>query len=270
MKNETKKYLDLAVAAALKGGAVIKKGFTGRGGSESQRVKFKGFANPVTKFDHDSEQTIVDMIRKAYPKHSILAEETNTSEGTEPVRWVIDPLDGTVNFTHGIPYVCVSIGVEIDGVIEAGVIYNPMLDELYTAQTGRGAFLNGKKIKVSSLSDPAKSLIVTGFPYEREGRTVILTQTLAKINQKFTGFRRLGSAAMDMAYVACGRFEAFYEENLKPWDTAAGKVLLEEAGATVTDYYGKPYSIYGKTILASNGRLHKEMLGVLKNIRSPK
>lgn len=270
MKNESKKYLELAIAAAHKAGAVIRKGFA-QAGSDSQKVSFKGFANPVTKFDHESEEIIAGMIRKKYPGHSILAEEGATSDGSEPVKWIIDPLDGTVNFTHGVPFVCVSIGVEVEGRIVAGVIYNPVLEELYTAISGGGAFLNGKKIRVSAQDDPAKSLVVTGFPYEREGRIGSLTDTLGRVNGKFTGFRRLGSAAMDMAYLACGRFEVFYEENLKPWDTAAGKVLLEEAGAIVTDYSGKPYSVYGKTILATNGQktIRDEMLEILKHVQPP-
>lgn len=259
-------YLKLAVECAQLGGKIIKKGFT-----KEKTVKYKSFANPVTEFDHESERVIADRILKNFSSHSILAEEnySSKSRGTDEIRWVIDPLDGTVNFTHGIPYVCVSIGVEIAGKIIAGVIYNPILEELYYAVAGQGAFLNKKKIHVSKGSDPARSLVVTGFPYEKEGRVDSLLRTLGNITEKFTGFRRLGSAAMDMAYVARGKFEAFYEENLKPWDTAAGKILIEEAGGKITDYYGKPYSIYKKTVLATNGYLHKEMLSILKEVKAP-
>lgn len=260
-------YLKLAVECAFLGGKVIEKGFY-----REKNVKYKSFANPVTEYDHESERVIVDRILKNFSSHSILAEEnySGKSRGTDEIRWVIDPLDGTVNFTHGIPYVCVSIGVEIAGKVIAGVIYNPILDELYHAVAGQGAYLNKKRIHVSKVSDPGKSLVVTGFPYERDGRIDSLMSTLGVITEKFTGFRRLGSAAMDMAYVARGNFEVFYEENLKPWDTAAGKVLIEEAGGKLTDYYGKPYSIYKKTVLATNSTtLHKEMLSILKTVKTP-
>ena len=261
-------YLKLAVECAQLGGKIIKKGFTAE-----KNVRFKSFANPVTEFDHESERVITDRILKNFSSHSILAEEnySDNVNKSDEIRWVIDPLDGTVNFTHGIPYVCVSIGVEIAGKIIAGVIYNPILDELYTAVAGGGAWLNKKKIHVSKTADPAKSLVVTGFPYEREGRIPSLMATLGQLTSRYTGFRRLGSAAMDMAYVARGNFEVFYEENLKPWDTAAGKILIEEAGGKITDYYGKPCSIYKKTILATNGSsLHKDMLTILKDVKEPK
>jgi myo-inositol-1(or 4)-monophosphatase len=262
--NHIEKFLKLAVECALMGGDIVRKGF-----HQDKDISFKSFANPVTEFDHASEKRIVETILKRFPDHSILTEEGLSSKGSSEVQWIIDPLDGTVNFTHQIPFVCVSIGIEIDGRILAGVIYNPVLDEIYSAYKGNGAYLNKKRIFVSKTGDTDKSLLVTGFPYEREGRQDYLIAPLKKINEKFQGFRRLGSAAMDMAYTARGSFEGFYEENLKPWDTAAGKVLIEEAGGRITDYQNHEYSIYQKTIVASNGLIHNEMLAFLNHIPSP-
>jgi myo-inositol-1(or 4)-monophosphatase len=263
-KNNIEELLKLAVRCAFTGGEIIRNGF-----HREKNITLKGFANPVTEFDNESEKRIVGAILKKFPAHSILTEEGLSSKGSADIKWIIDPLDGTVNFTHQIPFVCVSIGIEIEGRIEAGVIYNPILDEIYTAVKGSGAFLNKKKISVSKTASPGKSLLVTGFPYEREGRQDYLIAPLKKINENFQGFRRLGSAAMDMAYTARGSYEGFYEENLKPWDTAAGKVLIEEAGGRITDYQNHEYSIYHKTIAASNGLIHDELLAFLKDIPSP-
>lgn len=262
--NKNHEYLNLAVRCAKIGGKVIKKGFR-----QSKHIELKGFGNPVTEFDQESERKIVETIRAKYPAHSILTEEKLSSKGSAGIQWIIDPLDGTVNFTHQIPFVCVSIGVEVDGVVVCGVVYNPVLGECYTAVKGEGAFLNGRRISVSKIADSAKSLLVTGFPYEKEGRHESLTQTIKTINQRYTGFRRLGSAAMDLAYVARGSFEGFYEENLKPWDTAAGALLVEEAGGMVTDYYGGQYQVYKKTILATNRLAHEGMTDFLKTVKEP-
>ncbi len=262
--NSFGQFLKTAVTSALKGGEIVRRGF-----HREKTVDYKSFANPVTEYDRESERVVADTILKRFPDHSILAEEGRVSEGASGVRWIIDPLDGTVNFTHRVPFVCVSVGVEADGVMVAGVIYNPILGELYTVVRGGGAFLNKKQIRVSAKSEPAHSLVVTGFPYELSGRVEILTRTLAEIQTVFAAFRRLGSAAMDLAFVARGSFESFYEENLKPWDTAAGWLLVEEAGGRVTDYSGNPYAISANTILASNGPLHNRMLSILKTVPVP-
>ncbi len=259
-----KEFIKLAIRAAVKGGEIIKKGFY-----IDKNIEYKGFSNPVTEFDMESERIIVDCILKKYPNHSILAEEKLTSKGLDDVKWIIDPLDGTVNFTHQIPFVCVSIGIEIEGSIKAGVIYNPVMDELYQAVKDCGAYLNKKRIGVSKISDKGKSLIVTGFPYDRGDRTDSLIQPLKEILPEYCGFRRLGSAAMDMAYVARGSIEGFYEEKLNPWDTAAGKIIVEEAGGRVTDYYGKDYSIYGRTIIATNSLIHDGLVNIMKHVSEP-
>ena len=267
--NSLDQYLKIAFAAAEKGGKIIRKGFFA-----DKNIEYKSFANPVTEFDRASEEAVVSTILKKFPTHSILAEENLTSVGSAAVKWIIDPLDGTVNFTHQIPFVCVSIGIEVDGIIKAGVIHNPIMEETYYASAGGGAHLisracGKKQLRVSRIAEKAKSLLVTGFPYEREGRHDFLLQPLKTINMQYTGFRRLGSAAMDLAYVARGSFEAFYEENLKPWDTAAGKILVEEAGGKITDYSGNPYSVYTKTLVASNGLIHDSVLDFTRGILPP-
>ncbi|MCX7821333.1 MAG: inositol monophosphatase [Brevinematales bacterium] len=264
-----KQFLKVAIESALKAGKIIEKGFY-----SIKDVKYKSFANPVTEFDIASEDLIVSNISKHFKTHSFLAEENYSKQTKESYVWIIDPIDGTVNFTHQIPFVAVSIALEIEGDVKVGVVYNPILGELYTAIKGEGAYLSSSKFKnkrlyVSTEDDPAKSLIVTGFPYEREGRIDYLTEPIKTINRNFTGFRRLGSASIDLVYVARGSFEAFYEENLKPWDTAAGVLIVSEAGGKITNYYGENYDIYQKTIVASNGLIHDKVLDFTKNIPSP-
>jgi len=264
-----KSFLNVAFKAAKTGGDVIRKGFF-----NLKDVKYKSFANPVTQYDIESEKRIVEIILKNFKNHSILTEEILSTERKNEFTWIIDPLDGTVNFAHQIPFVAVSIALEIEKDIKVGVIYNPVLEELYYAIKGKGAYFcsgkfKNKQIYVSNISEPSKALLVTGFPYERGGRIEYLAEPIKIINKKFTGFRRLGSAALDLAYVARGSFEGFYEENLKPWDTASGFLIVKEAGGKVTDYYGEEYSIYKKTIVASNGIIHDEILSFTKNIPSP-
>ncbi len=257
-------YLKFAVSCASKAGKIIKKGFF-----SEKDVVFKSFANPVTEFDKASEALIVDMIAKKFPSHSILTEEGLSRQKESDVKWVIDPLDGTVNFTHRIPLVCVSIGIEIEGKIKAGVVYNPLWNEWYWALENGGTFLNNKRIFVSQTRDKTKALLVTGYPYESEGRIEYLLDPLRDITRSYTGFRRLGSAAIDMCFVARGSFDGFYEENLKPWDTAAGKIIIEEAGGKLSGYSGDEYNIYKKTIVATNGLLHNDVLELVKNIPNP-
>jgi len=259
-----KEYLEFAKNCAIESGKIIRKGFFA-----PKRVSYKGFGNPVTEYDKASEKLIVSRIKKNFPDFSILTEEGLSVNKDSKNKWIIDPLDGTVNFAHCIPFVAVSIALEIEGEILLGVVYNPILNEIYYASKGKGAFFNGRKIKVSSVSEPSKALLVTGFPYERKGRIEYLLSPIREIYKKFTGFRRLGSAAVDMCYVARGSFEGFYEENLKPWDTAAGKIIVEEAGGRISDYSGNDYNIYMKTIVASNGIIHPHILQILKNIPEP-
>ncbi|MBI3189851.1 MAG: inositol monophosphatase [Ignavibacteriales bacterium] len=219
--------------------------------------------NLVTEVDKRSEEMIVEIIKKHFPSHEILAEERG-SQGSSKTKWIIDPLDGTTNFTHGLPVFCVSIGVEHEGEIICGVIYDPNLDEMFTAEKGKGAFLNGKRIKVSQTQTLNKSLLVTGFPYNIIENPNHAVERFVNFLMKAQAVRRMGSAAIDLAYIACGRYDGFWEVALNPWDMAAGMLLVHEAGGKVTDFMGGDFSIYQKEILASNGIVQDEMISVLK------
>jgi myo-inositol-1(or 4)-monophosphatase len=226
----------------------------------------------VTQVDKRNEQVINDAIHAKFPDHLFLGEETAThSETRDPkpgtrVKWVVDPVDGTVNFAHGLPIWCVSVGVEVDGVVECGAIYNPNLKELFTAQRGHGAFLNGQQIHVSKQVNARQGLYVTGFPYN-------VDENPDNVIQQFVGFlsrgllvRRLGSAALDLAYVACGRFDGFWEVGLSPWDSSVGQLLVREAGGRVTHYDGTDYNIYRKSIVATNGLQHQMILDIIADV----
>ncbi len=232
------------------------------------RIDFKGEINLVTEADRLSEEIITSRIQNLFPDHDIMAEEcTNITRGSE-YKWIIDPLDGTTNYAHGHPVFCVSIALQRMGEVILGVIYNPMLEELFVAERGEGAFLNGREIHVSSTRRLAEGLVATGFPYDvREN----CRDALAYFNEmipKAQAIRRAGSAALDLAYLAAGRFDGFWELRLKPWDTAAGWVLVEEAGGVVTDFNGKPYCLESPYIVASNRRIHEELMKVLDQASS--
>jgi myo-inositol-1(or 4)-monophosphatase len=230
-------------------------------------VSKKGDINLVTDADLASEKYIVEKIRSRYPKHHILAEESGESnaviDGDKRWKWIIDPLDGTTNYAHGYPCFCVTLALEHDGEIVVGVTFDPTRDETFSAEKGQGASLNNKKIRVSNTEKLSEALIVTGFPYnfaERDNFAQHLTDFLLKSR----GVRRDGSAAIDMAYVACGRFDGFWEEGLNPWDVAAGVLFIEEAGGRVSYYDDSKFSIYKPPICASNGLIHHEMLDILR------
>jgi len=224
--------------------------------------------NLVTEIDKRSEEIIIDIIKKHYPNHAILAEESGT-EKSKPseYKWIIDPLDGTTNFTHGLPVFCISIGIEFNDEIISGVVYDPNNDELFVAEKGRGAFLNGKRIRVSEKSTLNQSLLVTGFPYNITENPDHAIEHFINFLMKAQAVRRMGSAAIDLAYVACGRFDGFWEVALNPWDMAAGAILVTESGGMMSDFSGNKFSIYQKQLLASNGLIHEEMLKVIKNIK---
>ncbi|MFY9270870.1 MAG: inositol monophosphatase family protein, partial [Candidatus Manganitrophaceae bacterium] len=198
------------------------------------------------------------------PDHQILAEEGHDRTGASPYRWVIDPLDGTTNYTHHFPFFCVSIGVEIKGKVHLGVVFDPVRNELFFAEKGKGAFLNGRPIRVSAVRALRESLLVTGFVREVQTDPVNFDPFI-NFTMRVQGVRRTGSAALDLCYVACGRFDGFWELKLHPWDTAAGSIILTEAGGRLTDFSGKGYSIYDKEMLASNGKLHRQMIDVLQS-----
>ena len=229
-------------------------------------VSKKGDINLVTEADLASEALIIERIKSYYPKHSILAEEAGNAVvigGENTWKWIIDPLDGTTNFAHGYPCFCVTIALEHDSEIVLGVTYDPTRDEMFAAERGRGATLNGKPIRVSETEALSEALIVTGFPYDFKRRDDF-ARHLTRFLVESRGVRRDGSAAIDMAYVACGRFDGFWEEGLNPWDMAAGLLLIEESGGQVSGYGGSKFNIYEPPIVASNGLIHGQMLDVLR------
>ncbi|MBI3005615.1 MAG: inositol monophosphatase [Ignavibacteriales bacterium] len=220
--------------------------------------------NLVTEIDKKAEELIIRRIRNRYGSHDFLGEESGGNQSASEYRWIIDPLDGTTNFTHGLPIYCVSIGLEFRGELRVGAVYDPTLDELFSAEKGKGAFLNGKRISVSTTSKLVESLLVTGFPYDVRENADKLLPHFNNFLMEAQAVRRLGSAALDLCYVACGRFDGFWEAALNPWDMAAGVLILEEAGGKFTDLRGFPSTIYRKELLVSNGALHDQMLEVLK------
>lgn len=229
-------------------------------------INKKGDINLVTEADLASEALIIERVQSYYPRHSILAEESGEAVvkgGDSTWKWIIDPLDGTTNYAHGYPCFCVTLALEHNSEIVIGVTYDPTREELFAAEKNQGATLNGKPIRVSAAEKLSESLVVTGFPYDFKSRPNF-GRHLTDFLLSSRGVRRDGSAAIDMAYVACGRFDGFWEEGLNPWDVAAGYLLIEEAGGQVTFYDGSAYSIYRPPIVASNGLIHKQMLDVLK------
>ena len=229
--------------------------------------KGEGKRDLVTEADKQSEQIIIDAIRSRYPDHRILAEEGTSTGGEGAIRWIVDPLDGTTNFAHRYPLYCVSIAVEFDGEPVVGVVYAPYMDELFVAVKGGGATLNGAAIRVSPVNELIGGLLCTGFPYRLDGPTNNLTNW-GNFVLRTQATRRDGAAALDLCYVAAGRFDGFWELNLQPWDMAAGALLVAEAGGMISDPYGNPFRVAGNDILASNGHLHTAMLDVLAMSRN--
>jgi myo-inositol-1(or 4)-monophosphatase len=252
--------LNFAIETARMAGGLLLEKF-----GKKINVSMKGDINLVTEADLASEKLIIDRIRSHYPQHSILAEESGEAViigGANKWKWIVDPLDGTTNFAHGYPCFCVTLALENEGRIVIGVTYDPTRNELFAAEKGQGASLNNKPIRVSAAQKLADSLIVTGFPYDFKQRENFARHLTTFLLQS-RGVRRDGSAAIDMAYVACGRFDGFWEEGLNPWDVAAGLLLIEEAGGRVSYYDNSPFSIYTPPICASNGTIHDEMIAVL-------
>lgn len=223
----------------------------------------EGVNNLVTEADHASEKAILSVIQKKFPDHQILAEESGKLVQDSTYKWIIDPIDGTVNFAQGIPLNCVSIGIEYEGEIILGAVYNPHLNEFFLAEKGKGATLNEKPIRVSNKTETIKSCLVTGFPYTYINEPNGPIEVFERFVRKGVSVRRLGSAAIDLCWVACGRLDGFFEQKLEPWDSAAGYLIVEEAGGKVTDFTGQKYSVYQHKILATNGKIHGEMLEVI-------
>jgi len=249
----------IGIAAAYEGGRVLNDHL-----GKLVQIHKKGRIDLVTEADIGSEECIKTTIKKAFPDHSILAEESGMQAGQADCRWIIDPLDGTTNYAHQLGLFAVSIAFALNDEIIIGVVLNPLSGELFVAAQGQGATLNGRPIGVSDTSTVDESLLVTGFPYAHQ---TIIDQLMARFKNCLKGsqgVRRLGSAALDLCFVACGRFEGFWEQELKPWDTAAGQLIAREAGATVTNFSGSDFTIEQKEILATNGQIHAAMLALLE------
>jgi len=258
-KNE---LLSTAVKAAKAGGRVLKRYFSG-----GFRIDYKGEMDLVTEADREAEAVIIKTIRSSFPHHGFLAEESGEhaakhSQGEE-YKWIIDPLDGTTNFAHSFPMFCVSIGLEFRDEIILGVVFDPVRKELFAAEKEKGARLNGELIHISQMALLDRSLVVTGFAYDIRRTSENNLDHFKNFALRTQGVRRLGSAALDLCYVAAGRFDGFWELKLLPWDTAAGFLIADEAGATITDFSNQSYAIYKKEIVASNGKIHNEMIHVL-------
>jgi len=245
--------LEVAISAAKEAGEVLRGAF-----GKEQAVRHKGEVDIVTEADEQAEGVIKEILLGAFPSYGMLAEEGGRLAGHENARWIVDPLDGTTNYAHGLPIFCVSIALERAGEVVLGVVHDPMREETYVAQRGEGATLNGEPIRVSGTDEMIAALMVTGFPYDREevSAAVELFGRFAMVTQSM---RRLGSAALDLCYVASGRLDGYYERGVYAWDVAAGALMVEEAGGRVTDYRGSELDLGGREIVASNGALHPAM-----------
>jgi len=252
-------FKPVAVLLAKKAGLLLKSKL-----GQKRVVSYKGAVNLVTEMDYQSENLIVSNLSRLFPHHNILAEEKTIRKSHSPFRWVIDPLDGTTNYAHGYPIFCVSIALEKSGEVILGVVYDPNRDELFTAEKEKGACLNGKKIGVSQVTKLSRSLLATGFPYDLRESPANNFDHFHNFALRVHAVRRAGSAALDLCYVASGRFDGFWEMKLGPWDIAAGSLIVKEAGGKITDFWGQKLNLTGQHIVASNGKIHREMITVLK------
>jgi myo-inositol-1(or 4)-monophosphatase len=252
---------DVAVAAAHSAGELMRSRINSIG-----EVRHKGLVDLVTDVDVQSEQLVSQAILAAFPTHAILGEEGGAREGSDPgYRWIIDPLDGTTNYAHGMPLFCVSIGFEVDGRLALGAVYAPMQDELFVAEAGKGATLNGQPIHVSETSELRQAMLATGFPYDRSELPRAL-RGFEAFSWKSQAVRRLGSAALDLCYVACGRIDGYWEHVVRPWDLAAGALLVLEAGGTLSGTDGSTFNVDAGQVLATNSRLHAAMSEALAGL----
>ena len=251
-------FKKVAINAALKAGGYIRKNI-----GRAKDVHYKGEINIVTDIDKKAENIIINTIKHAYPSHNFLAEEGTYAKKDSKFTWVIDPLDGTTNFLHGFPVFCVSIALEHKGKPLVGVVYDPTRNELFYAEKGRGAFLNKKKVHVSGIANIKRALLATGFAYNVKSAKDDNISRFARFIKASQAVRRAGSAALDLCYIASGRFDGFWELGLHPWDAAAALLIVQEAGGKVTRFDGSKYSIYDKEILASNSKIHSQMTKIL-------
>jgi myo-inositol-1(or 4)-monophosphatase len=250
-----KQLLEFAVELAFESGRIQKRRI-----AETHSIHHKGEINIVTDVDVECQERIMELIASRYPEDEIIAEEKENTFGSRKNRWIIDPIDGTTNYAHSYPFFCTSIAYEVKGEILCGVVYNPIFDELFFARKGEGAFLNGQPLAVSPTHRMKDALLVTGFPYDLNNSHENNINHFTTFLYKAQAVRRDGSAALNLCYLAAGRFDGYWELKLNPWDTAAGLLIVEEAGGKVTDFDGKPFDIYRGQVAASNGILHEEML----------
>jgi myo-inositol-1(or 4)-monophosphatase len=251
--------LEAAVELAAEAGAILREGY-----GRLHAPEHKGRIDLVTEYDRRSEALLIEGLKRRFPDHALLAEESGEHSASGRVRWIVDPLDGTTNFSHNYPFFAISIAAEIDGVPACGVVFDPVRQECFAAARDQGATLNGRPIRVSSIERVEDALLVTGFPYDVREHPERSLPAFEAFLTRAQGIRRDGSAALNLAYLAAGRFDGFWEAQLSPWDMAAGVLIVREAGGRVTDYDLEPFGLDRKRILASNGRLHDEMSRVLK------
>lgn len=254
----TSEYLKFAETIAREAGELLKKELP-----KEHRIDFKGKIDIVTEVDRMSEELLVRRIRQGFPRHDIMTEESAGFQCSSTYRWIIDPLDGTTNYAHGYPVFCVSVALEIAAEIRCGAIYNPMAEEMFTAEKDGGAFLNSRRLNVSTTEELSRSLLATGFPYDiRESKDNNINYFIGMALQA-QAIRRAGSAALDLAYVAAGRVDGLWELKLRPWDTAAGWLMVMEAGGMVSDLDGHGYGLASPHIVATNGKIHGKMITAL-------
>jgi len=264
MTDDAAKFLSAAWEAANAAGALLRESW-----QQPKDIAYKNPIDLVTSVDRKSERTIVEILQRAFPSHSILAEEETTVTGTQNShRWIIDPLDGTTNFAHSYPHFAISIALEIEGEVFLGLVYDPLRQECFRAVRSRGATLNGQRMRLSDTRELDKSLLATGFPYDRRDHADEYLNCFKAFLMRTQGIRRNGAAALDLCYVACGRIDGFWEAKLRPWDIAAGSLMIKEAGGTLSDFSGNPFSIWGDETLASNGAIHAEMVRVARAFAS--
>ena len=259
---EKREMLTLATRLAHEAGQLLKSKI-----AEVRHVEYKGEIDIVTDADKMAETLIISQLQQLLSTHDIISEESPATNRGSQFRWIIDPLDGTTNFAHGYPIFCVSIALEVAGVVEVGVVYNPMLDEMFSAIAGEGAFLNNERIHCSGEDSLNRSLLATGFPYDIRTNSDNNLKTFSTMAKRVRAIRRAGAAALDLAYLAAGRFEGFWELRLKPWDMAAAVLLIREAGGFVSDLRGEQFALTSPHILASNGIIHAQLLAVIQEAR---
>lgn len=254
---------EVAISSAIQAGKILRENI---GKITADDVEDKRPFDYVTKIDRACEQLIISAINEHFPDHEILAEESGENYNNNAYRWIIDPLDGTTNFIHGNPHCSISIAFQKENAIMLGVIYDPFRNELYYAEKGKGAYFNNKRIYVSKQEKLNQCLIATGFPFKSRYLLDQYWRVLSEIFMAVSGIRRTGSAALDLAYVACGRFDGFWEAKLSPWDVAAGAIIIEEAGGKITDFEGKENYIWTGNVVASNGIIHDFMMSKVQNV----